>query len=163
MTMPLATCPYCGNDEDGKILIAAFCTVTIEKDDSFLYEDADVTDESRATCLKCGHVSRFRVFKQGVAPPTPSNPSKSDWLNAAREIWNWDSESDVWIPEACEECCELFQESEMEPEVGIWITGARIWVSRQQLDAYLARQRGDTADLRVPHITYLIVPADAGE
>jgi hypothetical protein len=92
-----------------------------------------------------------------------SNPTEADWINAARDIWNWDNESDVWIPEAHDEACGLFDKCDMEADVGAWVTGARVWISREQLDNYLAMQKGEKASLRFPSIDYPLAPAPAGE
>jgi hypothetical protein len=86
---------------------------------------------------------------------TMTNPSDSDWINAAKGIWNADIESDVWIPESNDELCSiLYPEEDGDSTVGVWVTGARVWVSRSQLDAYLCQQRGEGNGPDIPEITY---------
>jgi len=92
-----------------------------------------------------------------------SIPTESDWLNTARELWNCDNDSDVWIPGTNDEVCGLFDKCDVQSTVGAWITGARVWISREQLDVYMARQRGEKVNFRFPSIEYTSRPAEAGE
>ena len=103
-----------------------------------------------------------------------TTPSDSDWINAARHIWNADQEGDVWIPSANDPSCTVGFSHDMfgqqDHESGAWITGARVWISREQLDAYLGQQAGHGAGPGLPVITYISqtkstshAPAAAGD
>lgn len=86
-----------------------------------------------------------------------TSPTEFDWVNAARDIWNSDDESDVWVPESNDQPCSLMDKLDTDATIGAWVTGARVWVSRKQLDAYLSKQAGEGDGPLLPVITY--VPA----
>lgn len=68
MTMPLATCPFCGNSKDGSIHIQAECVAVVE-DDQYDYFDFHFNEEkAMTTCTECGHRAPFVRFKLHALP-----------------------------------------------------------------------------------------------
>jgi hypothetical protein len=79
-----------------------------------------------------------------------TDPTVPDFINAAFAIWNADDESDVYI--------SLRDDHDIEcdnPDDGAWVTGARVWISREQLDAYLLQQQGKGPGPELPCIQYM--------
>lgn len=77
-----------------------------------------------------------------------SLPDTADWIMAAFAIWSDNDELDVYISLRDKPTVECD-----EPDEGAWVTGARVWVSREQLDAFIKQQAGGPGPL-VPEITY---------
>lgn len=76
-----------------------------------------------------------------------SLPDTADWIMAAFAIWSNNDELDVYISLRDKPTVECD-----EPDEGAWVTGARVWVSREQLDALLSSTGGPGPLL--PEITY---------
>lgn len=87
-----------------------------------------------------------------------TSPTESDWLNAAKQIWNADLEGDIWIPESDDSPCSVGFSHDMlgqqDHQIGAWVSGARVWISREQLDACLRQQAGDGNGPQLPSISY---------
>jgi hypothetical protein len=86
-----------------------------------------------------------------------TTPSDSDWAKAAVHIWGADEEGDVWLPVNDPSFAVGFSQDTLgqsDYEGGAWVTGARVWISREQLDAYLALQAGKGEGPHLPIISY---------
>ena len=86
-----------------------------------------------------------------------TSPTESDWINAARQIWNANLEGDIWIPEDDSSCVVGFSQDmlgQQDHEIGAWVVGARVWISREQVDAYINQHENKGIGPKLPSIVY---------